>query len=215
MEQYTDQGKVETRSGILFVSLVCIFVLMPALSSCWRKDNVDNHLFVLEYQVDGGEKQVYEVKEKDITFLGPVKWDIDDFWILSEKDSLACHGMNIFHHTTIMQYEVVSDTSFFYEGETYYMSSDSIVLFWPSSVLLPGLNGRDYEYDVVRDKSWVRFHLVESGPIWYSIDFKYVTLHYPKWPDTSHKDTVVIQGVLDLYYGIQNHGLKTALIKQQ
>ena len=228
MKQYTDQGKVDTRSGILFVSLVCLFVLMPALSSCWREDTVDHHVFIVEYQIDSGEKQVFDVYDYDVVGLPPNYWDLYGSWSLSKEDYLARFRMTLSTYESDfdfqLDFDVNSDTSFFYEGKKYYLSScdsvevsnDSVTYSKPScalNVFFPGVSG----VELVRENSWVRFSLEEIAPIWFSMDYMYCLIHYPEWPDISFVDTVTVQGALDFYYRVQGLGvgMKKVLIKRQ
>ncbi|MBO4567150.1 MAG: hypothetical protein J5695_07980 [Bacteroidales bacterium] len=154
MKQYTDQGKVDTRSGCgkgrrvakaLLACGVFFFVLMPIVSSCfkWHRDNT----FVLEYQVNDGGPNVVEFPCDEQYGLAP-KWFDSSLWPIfsysppppegadylpPSSDSLARFYFSLsydFHPGAGVSFCLRSDTSFFCYGEIYYMSScDSLVIY--------------------------------------------------------------------------------------
>ena len=72
-----------------------------------------------------------------------------------------------------LEFNLKSDTTFFYEGQSYYLSCDNDGI--PNSldylnVVFPGVS-RD---SLIRDMSWARFLPKDNNDISFSVEFEYV-----------------------------------------
>ncbi|MBO4567148.1 MAG: hypothetical protein J5695_07970 [Bacteroidales bacterium] len=248
MKQYTDQGKVDTRSGFgkgrrgakaLLACGVFLFVLMPNVCSCVDLFHQDN-MFVLEYRVNEGEIIVVEYPSTGLyradwsysswpifSYSPPPERYFDEDYLPPPSDSLARFYLSISGYTVGLSFGLRSDTCFFFDGETYYMSNcDSLAIYnmddgsirsiGPCHLETIGFPECRNSY-LLRDKSWVRFHLSEYASKWFSLEFEYVMLK----SEEDDSEPTSIKGFLDIYknsnslYKINNQLFEKPILRKR